>query len=228
MGSNVYVADLRTMQDEYNLELINEIQNQKRKLEHILSSINEVVWSCTAYSLETIYINDACYEIYGYTPHEIMGDSDLLFGSVHPDDKKQLKAAWRQLLRNDNSIMEYRIIHKDGSLRYIKNEAVLRRDKNDIPEFINGFARDVTIQKKQMLEIKKQNEKLQEIAWIQSHKLRGPLASILGLTNLFDSNTACANNIEIIDHIRTAARQLDAVVHDIVAKSKLGEVKVSS
>jgi PAS domain S-box-containing protein len=222
----MYLAGLRVKKEEYDLEVMDEIQDQKKKLEHILSSINEVVWSCNVSTFETIYINDACYNIYGYTAEEIMCNCGLLFGRVRPDDKKHLISAWRELLRNGTCIMEYQIIHKDGSLRYIKNEAVLRRDKNNIPQFINGFARDVTIQKKQLLEIKKQNEKLQEIAWIQSHKVRGPLASILGLVSLFDTDTASADNVEIIDYIRTAAGQLDTVVHEIVGKSNVGEVQL--
>lgn len=224
----LFMPDLRTKYDEYSLELIDEIQNQKRKLEHILSSINEVVWSCSAYNFETTYINDACVNIYGYTSGEIMQNSELLFGRVHPDDQRLLIKAWYQLLRNGNTVMEYRIIQKDGTLKYIKSEAVLRRDKNNVPQFINGFARDVTIQKKQLLEIKKQNEKLQEIAWIQSHRVRGPLASIMGLVDLFEMDKAGPANTEIINYIRTAALQLDMVVHDIVAKSNIGEVKVSS
>lgn len=204
---------------EHNLQLNNEIQIQKRRLDHILSSINEVVWSCTADTFETIYINDACYSIYGFSPDEIVGNCDLLFGRIHPDDKKYYRKAWRELLLNDKCVFEYRILHKDGEIKYIKNEAVFRRDINNLPRFINGFSRDVTVQKMQMLKIQEQSEQLQEIAWIQSHKVRGPVASILGLTQLFNYEAADSNNREVINHIQTAAENLDAVIHEIVGKS---------
>ena len=206
--------------EERQLSLNHEIQTQKRRLDHILSSINEVVWSCTADTFETIYINDACYPIYGYTPDEIIGNCDMFLGSVHPDDKKQFKSAWRQLLKSSNSVFEYRILHKDGTLRYIKNEAVLRRDGNNQPRYINGFARDVTLQKMQLLKIQEQNEQLQQIAWIQSHKVRGPVATILGLMQLFDTETADAGNREIINYLQVATNNLDQVIRDIVTASK--------
>jgi PAS domain S-box-containing protein len=204
---------------EGNRQLNIEIVTQKRQLDHILSSINEVVWSCTADRFETIYINDACYSIYGFSPNELIGNSDLLFGQVHPDDKKHYKNAWRELLQSGKSVFEYRIFHKDGSVKYIKNEAVLRKDSNNIPRFINGFARDVTIQKMQLLEIQKKNEQLQEIAWIQSHKVRGPVACILGFVQLFDLETADANNREVIGHLQSVANNLDLVIHEIVEKT---------
>lgn len=203
-----------------NIQLLDEVQLQKRRLDHILSSINEVVWSCTADSFETIYINEACFGIFGYRPDEMIGNCDLLFGGVHPDDKKYFKTSWKELLQNGHSIFEYQIIHKDGSKKYIKNEAVLRRDKNGAPQFINGFARDVTVQKMQLQEIQKQNEMLQEIAWIQSHMVRGPLATILGLVDLFDQESASPNNADVIKYLKIAANQLDSVIHDIVDKSK--------
>lgn len=202
-----------------NKQLNNEIQVQKRRLDHILSSINEVVWSCDAVNFETMYINNACYELYGYTPEEIIGNCDLLFGRVHPEDKKHYKIAWRQLLQTGRSVFEYRIQHKDGTLRYIKNEAVLRRDHNNVPRFINGLARDVTVQKMQLQQIQSQNKQLQDIAWIQSHKVRGPVASILGLAQLFNIEQEDITNLQIMHHVQTAANNLDLVIRDIVNKS---------
>lgn len=207
------------LREEHYLSMLHSVQTEKRRLDHIISSINEVVWSCSADTFETIYINNACFDIYGYTPEEIIGDGDLLFGRVYPDDKKQFRVSWRELLRYNKSVLQYRIVHKDGSIKYIKNEVVLRRDSNNVPRFINGFARDVTLQTIQMERIIKQNQQLKEIAWIQSHKVRGPLATILGLIDLFDIGHASPENAEIITYLRTAADQLDAVVHDIVEKA---------
>jgi PAS domain S-box-containing protein len=205
--------------DEHNDRLINEVRTSNRMLDHILSSINEVVWSCTAGNFEVVYINNACYDIYGFSPNEIIGNSDLLFGRVLQEDKHQFESGWRELLRTGKSVSEYRIIHKDGTIKYMKNESVLRRDHNNGPEFINGFARDITLQKMQLRKIQEQNEQLQEIARIHSHKIRGPLASILGLTQLFNVEKADVENREIIDHINTAANNLDLVIHDIVRQT---------
>jgi len=68
--------------------------------------------------------------------------------------------------------------------------------------------------------IKEQNKRLQEIAAISSHEIRRPVATILGLVNLFDKkHLDSPMNREIIGHIDTTAQELDSVIHTIVEKT---------
>ena len=68
--------------------------------------------------------------------------------------------------------------------------------------------------------VKEQTQMLQEIAAISSHEIRRPVATILGLVNLFDrEHRDSLLNVEIIDHLDTTARELDNVIHTIVEKT---------
>jgi PAS domain S-box-containing protein len=68
--------------------------------------------------------------------------------------------------------------------------------------------------------IKEQNKKLQEIASISSHEIRRPVATILGLVNLFDrTNFNNPMNKEIVGHLDITAQELDSVIHAIVEKT---------
>jgi len=61
------------------------------------------------------------------------------------------------------------------------------------------------------------NEKLVEIAFLQSHVVRKPLANVLGLINLVNlDNPSDPTNLEIIPKIGIAAKELDAVIAQIV------------
>lgn len=79
----------------------------------------------------------------------------------------------------------------------------------------------VLIENKRALgHVKDQNKRLQEIASISSHEIRRPVATILGLTNLFDRNYLDnPMNKEIINHIDSTAKELDSVIHTIVEKT---------
>lgn len=69
--------------------------------------------------------------------------------------------------------------------------------------------------------IRKKNERLEEIAWIQSHQVRSPVANILGLCDLFNvENTADPINIELLRGIKTSSNQLDGVIKEIDRKTK--------
>ncbi|MDQ4139582.1 MAG: hypothetical protein M3142_03570, partial [Bacteroidota bacterium] len=79
---------------------------------------------------------------------------------------------------------------------------------------------DITENKRHQLKIQKQNEKLREIAWIQSHKVRVPVANILGLVNAFNyKNLSDPFNLEVLANLNIVTHDLDAVIREIVNKT---------
>ncbi|MGZ4089894.1 MAG: tetratricopeptide repeat protein [Bacteroidia bacterium] len=61
---------------------------------------------------------------------------------------------------------------------------------------------------------------LLEIATIQSHEVRAPLARILGLVMLFDQNNMAEDNHrQILNYIHSSALELDEVIRKIVNKT---------
>jgi len=70
--------------------------------------------------------------------------------------------------------------------------------------------------------LKLQNEKLFEIAFLQSHQVRVPVAQILGLYNLFNfNNPSDPVNSEILRKLKITAETLDNVVHQVVQKTNI-------
>lgn len=68
--------------------------------------------------------------------------------------------------------------------------------------------------------IMEQNHRLQTIANISSHELRRPVATIMGLVNLFDDeDLQNPMNKEIINHLDTTSQELDGVIHSIVERT---------
>ena len=68
--------------------------------------------------------------------------------------------------------------------------------------------------------LRKQYKALFEIASLQSHQVRGPIASILGLINLFnfdDPNDPI--NTDIIKNLQVATLAFDDVIYSIVEKT---------
>lgn len=65
-----------------------------------------------------------------------------------------------------------------------------------------------------------QKNTLSEIAHMQSHEVRGPVARILGLAQLFNhQNANDPLNKELIEYISTEARKLDEITRRVVMKS---------
>ncbi len=68
--------------------------------------------------------------------------------------------------------------------------------------------------------LKLQNQQLRDIAFLQSHMVRRPVANVLGLINIINfENPKDESNVEVIQKLKIASEELDAVIHDIVRKT---------
>jgi GAF domain-containing protein len=69
-------------------------------------------------------------------------------------------------------------------------------------------------------ELKAQNKQLYDIAFLQAHQVRGPLAQIKGLYNLFNFQDAGHSiNAEVLPRLKIAIESLDETIHSIVEKT---------
>lgn len=82
------------------------------------------------------------------------------------------------------------------------------------------FLQDITERKLHLRKIEQQNEQLKQIAFITSHKVRVPLANILGLTEILDEEDPLnPSNYKVIEHIKTSAKQLDTSIKNMVQQT---------
>lgn len=116
----------------------------------ILSASGEIfgLWDWNFQSNE-IYYSAAWKTCIGYTENEIGNHPDEWFKRVHPDDVERLKAelsvhfaGLTPYLRN-----EHRILHKDGSYRWILARGVAVRDSNGKAHAIGGSISDISEKK---------------------------------------------------------------------------------
>lgn len=71
------------------------------------------------------------------------------------------------------------------------------------------------IVKERTAELEKKNLALEEAAFINAHKLRAPVASILGLTNLLKRENFDEEGKKTLNHLDDATQKLDAIVTEI-------------
>lgn len=88
---------------------------------------------------------------------------------------------------------------------------------------------NITSRKEQELQIQKHAETLKEIAKIQSHEIRRPVANIMGLTDLMDfQQKTMAENEQILQYLRMSVLELDQIISKIVDKTLSEGVKRES
>ncbi|HEY4326211.1 MAG TPA: response regulator [Mucilaginibacter sp.] len=170
-------------------------------------------------SLNFLDANAAFIKHYGYNKGELLrmnlrqirpsSEIPTLEEGLRIDDnclKKTSFGVYKHLKRNGE------IIHVDIRSNFISYKG--KKAKVTI-------ATDITERLNYVKAVEEQNEKLQEISWIQSHIVRAPLARLMGLIDLL-KNTA--NNSEInqmLEYISLSANELDDVIKDITYKTAI-------
>lgn len=176
------------------------------------------MWAFDYEMLTIQMVNDAALELYGYTREEFLNLSifDLRPSNEHEEFKKFLNE--KEKLSSKRIWADLKHVTKDGRIIYVDLTSHI------IP--LNGkYTRLIAVNnvtEKRLAEdkLREQNIRLKEIAQISSHEVRRPVASILGLTSLFNkTNPHDPLNHELIEHLRTAAAELDEVIHLIVQKT---------
>ena len=72
--------------------------------------------------------------------------------------------------------------------------------------------------------LERQNEKLEEISWMQSHVIRAPLARIKGLIPLInEAKESRAEREKMLEYLFLSANELDRVIEEITDKTVVAE-----
>lgn len=95
----------------------------------------------------------------------------------------------------------------------IEEQNKMLKEKNEEITSINNCLEERVAER--TLELEDHNRKLAEYAFINSHLLRGPLCSILGLINLLNNTSLSEKEKEILMRLKESSHNLDDVVSKI-------------
>jgi len=105
-----------------------------------------------------------CVATTGYTPGEFVADPGLWLRMVHEEDRRAVLDQLAMLFGGKAPFpLEYRIMHKDGRLRWIKNTPVPHFDREKRLVAYDGLVSDITERKKAEEALIASNEELSAI-----------------------------------------------------------------
>jgi two-component system NtrC family sensor kinase len=156
----------------------------REHLEQILSALDNVVWSITPDTFETLFLNPAAEKVYGRPIADFMADSELWFQTVHPDDRKRVGACLPEILAKGVLDIEYRIVRPDGEVRWIHDHIHAIFDEQGKPVSLNGLGTDITQSREAETRLKKSHAELQDayakLQDIQSQLLQSEKMASIG------------------------------------------------
>ena len=135
-------ALLSVLEDQQHAnELLREV---KARLDSVLDSIDEVIWSIDAQSHRMLYLNRAIEGIYGRPVQAFFDSPQLWLDVVVPEDLALAKAMKIQAREHGRAQAEYRIVRPDGEVRWVRDSATLVRDEAGQAMRLDGVISDIT------------------------------------------------------------------------------------
>lgn len=106
------------------MNAISAVQEGERRYQRPLSAVMDCVYcvNMDRGRTERTSYRPACEAVTGYTSGELESDPLLWLRVIHSEDQPVNSARFARLVEGDaTSPLEYRIIHKNGCIRWIKN-----------------------------------------------------------------------------------------------------------
>lgn len=198
---------------------IQKQESASKAGEQINSSLHSIKWNVKDSVAEFPLLVSQILEL----AHGEVIDQTRLMDFVYPEDVSSIKRVIDFVFtRKFFPEFYFRVITKKNTIKHIYARGnVILNGASEIT-FINIELRDLTEQGVYIQKIQQQNQRLQDIAWIQSHKMRSPVATIMGLIQLFNCNDPNDPvNLKVLEGIKEAAKSLDMAISEINEKTEI-------
>jgi len=109
------------------------------------------------------------YKLLGYKPDEVEPSYENFLKNIHPEDIPEVESSLTTAIDHGQPAhVEYRIIDKDNTIRYLYSQCEFELNEKGEPAFIIGFNQDITKSRLAQIEIEKNLEELKAAAARQS------------------------------------------------------------
>ena len=146
------------------------------------------------------------------------------FNLIHPDDINEFTRVQQLAIQDPLTQVwehEYRMVNNKGTFSYVNSKGFIVRDEFGKAIRIIGASQDISERMTHLKAIESQNKQLQEIAWIQSHIVRAPLARLMGLVELLKDEKELPDDLkDLFNYILISAEEFDEVIKSIINKSQ--------
>ena len=246
-GSPDYVvAMVEDISDRKRSELA--LESSEKQLRFVLEGSELGFWDWDI-ATGKVDRNERWAVMLGYTHSEIQNTVMQWSDFIHPEDRERAWDSIRAVIEGRSNMhrLEYRMLHKDGSIRWILDQAsVMQWDADGKPVRMCGTHTDITARKQDELELVQHRHHLQKLVEAQtrelrvakeaaetaniaksaflanmSHEIRTPLNAITGMAHILRRSGLTDEQADKLDKIENAGSHLLRIINDVLDLSKI-------
>jgi len=180
------------------------------------------------------YVSPRIESMLGFSPEEWLANPSLWYEQMVPEDRERAMAD-EVLSREMGTPLrsEYRLRTHDGSVVWVRDEAVVVHDGAGRPSFFHGILADITPEKEaeriaeRAERANRANRAKSDFLSRMSHELRTPLNAILGFGQLLQTSPLAPGDAESVEQILKGGRHLLDLINEVLDIARIESRTVS-
>jgi PAS domain S-box-containing protein len=141
------------------------LRKSEERFREMAEHIREAFWLYDWEKRKVIYISPAYEVIWGRSIEDLYKHDDEWDESVHPDDLEYARDSFERIIQTGGGEQrEYRIVHPDGSVRWVSDRGFAIKNKAGQVVRIAGIAEDITDRKQSEVALRESEERFRELA----------------------------------------------------------------
>lgn len=214
-GLAIYSRDITSEK-----QLRDKVSSDAENLAVLIDHSEDLIWSVDR-ELKMLFGNKAfrhCFQSFaGFYPTE----GQYLLDTRVPSSMRHLwQRSYHKALKGESFLLNESWSQESNTRHMEINFHPVYSTDGDVMG-VNCYVKDVTRDKHNDTLIRAQNESLRKIAWMQSHKMRRPVANLLGIVELMkmDFPERMKGNT-LMEALYESVTQVDALTREIVLATK--------
>jgi PAS domain S-box-containing protein len=124
------------------------LRESEARFRQVAENIREVFWLANLDNTEVLYVSPAYEEVFGRTRESLYREPKSWVEAIHPEDRDRVRVAFHEKRNGRDLDATYRVVHADGSLRWIHDRGFPIRDGSGRPYRFAGVAEDITARRR--------------------------------------------------------------------------------
>jgi PAS domain S-box-containing protein len=220
----------------------------------VVESTHDGIWERNLRTNQSWY-SPRYKEIMGFADHELPNDRNVMNARIHPDDMEAFTVPYERAVREGGQWhYRVRVMHRDGSWRWLRCRARAWPDESGKPAILAGAVTDVTDEMEAVEALRQHRSQLEALVQERtarleaaradaeranrakslflanmSHEIRTPLNGVLGMTDLALRVATTATQRRYLELAQSSGASLLAIIDDILdfAKAEAGKLSLN-
>ncbi len=234
-------------------EMECRLLESEEKYRHLIENVNDVIYTLDLNGKIT-FVNSVAENLFGYHPDEVINRrfADFIYPGDIPkliegfkrwnpqfhdspksaDELPDFLASIQHPVIGHLGSMEFRLVRKDGSLRYVRSSFRIILGSG-VPSGMSGVLVDITKTKEMQRELRQAKVRAEEANRAKSvflanmsHEIRTPMNGILGYSELLLDGELSNEQKESVRIIHECGESLLGLINEILDLSKIESGKI--